>query len=439
MRHFFQVHYLFFLLLSMVACTADYEVQTAQPLQGDIQDIEKQLQSQFILANDGDTIDLPSGVFGFSKSILLEGKSDILIRGAGMDQTILTFKDQEEGAEGIRVSNGNNITLADFTIQDAKGDNIKTNDINGISFINVKSEWTGEPNEKNGAYALYPVMCQNVLIDGCVAIGASDAGIYVGQSTNVIVKNSEAYNNVAGIEIENTINADVFDNEAHDNTGGILVFDLPGLSQLGRRTRVFDNKVYRNNYTNFAPEGNIVGAVPPGTGLMILASKDVEIFNNEITDNRTGSVALISYLFVEATSEPAAPEAEQDLSMAGNIAAYKADKDYDPFPSGVSIHDNVISNSYTLPTFENDIGYLLLFAFWMDKPEILYDGITDPELGDSPDMASILCVQNNGNVGFANLDAFNEFANVSEDASIHDCSMQPLPKVDLNLNLLASE
>ena len=50
----------------------------------------------------------------------------------------------------------------------------------------------------------YPVASEDVLIDGCVAIGASDAGIYVGQSQNIIVKNSRAEFNVAGIEIENS-------------------------------------------------------------------------------------------------------------------------------------------------------------------------------------------------------------------------------------------
>ena len=65
---------------------------------------------------------------------------------------------------------------------------------------------------------------KDVLIDGCVAIGASDAGIYVGQSQNIIVKNSIAQYNVAGIEIENSFYADVFDNLTSHNTGGILVF-----------------------------------------------------------------------------------------------------------------------------------------------------------------------------------------------------------------------
>jgi len=52
-----------------------------------------------------------------------------------------------------------------------------------------------------------------------VAIAAADAGSYVGQSKNVIVRNNRAESNVAGIEIENTQGADVYDNVAVDNTG----------------------------------------------------------------------------------------------------------------------------------------------------------------------------------------------------------------------------
>ena len=42
--------------------------------------------------------------------------------------------------------------------------------------------------QKMEPMVLYPVESTNVLIDGCVAIGASDAGIYVGQSQNIIVQ-----------------------------------------------------------------------------------------------------------------------------------------------------------------------------------------------------------------------------------------------------------
>src|SRR6185369_10374708 len=112
----------------------------------------------------------------------------------------------------------------------------------------------------------YPVESHNVLLDGVVVRGASDAGIYVGQSQRIIVRNSHGEQNVAGLEIENCYFADVYDNTLTQNTGGILVFDLPDLpQQAGHDIRVFHNTSQGNNLANFAPKGNIVGVVPAGT------------------------------------------------------------------------------------------------------------------------------------------------------------------------------
>ena len=86
------------------------------------------------------------------------------------------------------------------------------------------------------------------MIDECVAIGASDAGVYVGQSEQIIVRNTRAEFNVAGIEIENSYDADVYNNIATNNTGGILIFDLPNLpKQGGKNVRVFQNKSFKDN------------------------------------------------------------------------------------------------------------------------------------------------------------------------------------------------
>ncbi len=73
----------------------------------------------------------------------------------------------------------------------------------------------------------YVMTCR---IENCYAEGASDAGIYVGQTNKAVVKKCKAYKNVAGCEIENTTNAEVFDNEFYGNTSGFLIFDLPDLS-----------------------------------------------------------------------------------------------------------------------------------------------------------------------------------------------------------------
>ena len=255
---------IFTLLITCLYCLKSW----AQPA------VQKRMQTQLIMADNGSTIDLEAGTFTFTGSLSMEDKKRIVIRGKGIDKTILSFKGQTDGAEGLRVSNAEEIVIEDMTIQDTKGDAIKTMNVKGITFRNVKVEWTGPPSPDNGSYGLYPVQCDKVMIDKCISIGASDAGIYVGQSRNIVVKNCVAHHNVAGIEIENSRDADVFDNEAYENTGGILVFDLPDLVQKqGGNVRVFNNYVHDNNLPNFAPAGNIVASVSDGTGMPRYSSK----------------------------------------------------------------------------------------------------------------------------------------------------------------------
>src|SRR5436190_10839614 len=241
--------------------------------------IERSLQTQMISVTNGDTIVLPEGHFMFTKGLTMDGKRGILIKGQGMDKTVLSFKNQTEGAQGMMITNSQDIVLEDFAVEDAKGDNIKVTDTYGISFRRVRSSWSGGPSNANGAYALYPVLCKNVLIEECEAIGSSDAGIYVGQSDSVIIRNNKAYWNVAGIESENSRWVEIYSNEAYDNAGGLLIFDLPGLTQYGHSTLVHDNNIHDNNHKNFATPGNVVASVPSGTGVLILATHDLEMMD----------------------------------------------------------------------------------------------------------------------------------------------------------------
>ncbi len=264
-------------------------------------DAEAAIQEALILAEPGDEIVLAAGFYDIRNQLSL-AIDDITVRGAGMDQSILSFKNQTGGSEGLLVT-GNGAILQDFAVEDSLGDGIKSKGVDGIAMIRVRTEWTNGPDPENGAYGLYPVQSKNVLIDGAVAIGASDAGIYVGQSENIIVRNSRGEFNVAGLEIENSYYADVYNNHLENNTGGILIFDLPDLPQQGGHdVRVFDNVSINNNTKNFAPEGNIVGIVPAGTGMLIMANTDVEVFGNRFEDNKTVNLILGSY--VEETEDP---------------------------------------------------------------------------------------------------------------------------------------
>jgi len=401
---------LFFLLILMVACSPE----KSEPIVW--RSIEQSLQTQLITVDDGETIDLPEGNFMFTKGLMMDGKSNITIRGKGMDKTRLSFKNQTEGAQGLYIGNSHNITLEDFSIEDAKGDNLKVSDTKGITFRRIRSVWADGPKTENGAYALYPVLCKDVLIEECIAMGSSDAGIYVGQSDSVIIRKSKAYWNVAGIESENSRYVEIYDNEAYENTGGILVFDLPGLTQYGHTTKVFNNNIHDNNHENFAAKGNIVASIPPGTGMMILATHNLEITGNEIINNKTVGTGLISYDLVVAMNEG---EQEQEGAIGGVQTvnnSYEADSLYNPYPYQVYIHNNRYSNRHWFPALSHDIGKLFMMKSFMSPPDIVFDGIADPNRPNRE-----LCVQQGEEITIINLDAANDFNGLNKDPRQFDC------------------
>lgn len=365
-------------------------------------DVQMELQEALIEVEPGTVIQLEEGTYHFVLGLSLD-VDNVTLRGRGMYKTVLDFKNQEAGSEGLHVTS-RNVTLEDFAVIDTKGNAIKSHNADNIVYRNVRAEWTGGPKSMNGAYGLYPVSSRNVLIEGCVAIAASDAGIYVGQSENVMVRDSRVEFNVAGIEIENCHGAEVRGNVATNNTGGILVFDLPDLPvQHGRDIRILDNKVYANNTQNFAPEGNIVATVPTGTGIMVMANTNVEIFDNEIHDNDTANVLIVSYL-------------------ANGIEV--KDPNYYPYPERIHIHDNVFG-----PGGENpggSAGMLIAMLLGKPLPDIVWDGIVNPEKVVDGEIAedARICVHDNtkteGELTFANLGGLETLSNPANANIVRD-------------------
>ncbi|NDH59637.1 MAG: DUF1565 domain-containing protein [Proteobacteria bacterium] len=369
-----------------------------------------EIQEALILANPGDIVHISEGFYKLEDSLSID-IDNLTLQGDGLNKTILSFKDQMSGAQGLSVTS-DGVTLQDFAVEDAKGDAIKVKGVHGISFIRVRTEWTNGPDELNGAYGLYPVESKNVLIDSCVAIGASDAGIYVGQSENIIVKNSRAEFNVAGIEIENSYYADVFDNHAENNTGGILVFDLPDIPQQGgHHVRVFRNKSINNNTDNFAPEGNIVGEVPRGTGIIIQANSHVEIFENDIGGNDTVNIAIVTYGY----------ETE--------------DKNYYPHPRAIQVHNNRFTKSGNNPDLETgELAKILYELSDKNMPDIFWDGILPMKqiIFGQPDNEKLI-LGDNGSATFLTINPIKYmlpiFNPVERDYDNYRGTITPLPEV----------
>lgn len=366
----------FILFITFLACNEKKTPEASNV------DFAKELQRALILADSGTVVEIPAGRFTFERSVSLDGVSHVTIRGAGKHQSILSFAGQKDGAEGMLIK-ADHILLEGFTIEDSEGDALKIQDSKGVVVRDIHTTWTQGAKSTNGGYGIYPVACSDVLIESCEASYASDAGIYVGQSNRVIMRNNLAHHNVAGIEIENSQDVEAYDNIAENNTGGILIFDMPGLPQAnGGRVKVYRNISKDNNFENFAPEGGVVATLPPGSGMVIIAHRDVEVFENQITGYKTLGLGVISWYFTERPFD------------TGN--------GFDPYYKNVFVHDNVFERKRAIPDLTKEFGQMINALFIGKPQDIMVDGIFDPEEKENP----AICFQNNGeDLRFTNLNA----------------------------------
>lgn len=381
--------------------------------------VEKTIAEAVVSAEPNTTFVFGAGSFAFTNTLSIAA-AGVTIRGQGMDKTILDFKGQIAGAEGLSVQEVDGFTIEDIHVKDTKGDGVKVTGGKNVTFRRLEVEFTAENPTTRGAYGIYPVQCDNVLIEECLAIGASDAGIYVGQSRTIIVRKNTAKGNVAGIEIENCFNADVTENTSTENVGGILVFDLPGLPQLGGHdVRVYKNQIVGNNTPNFAPPGNIVGSVPAGTGVLVMANKNVEIFDNDIKNNQSAALAVASY---------------------GVSLKEIKDPNYYQWPQRVNVHDNRFADNGKAPDANTAIGGVLVTEFPPpgSVPDLIFDGADDPKAtSEFPNNPLALCFRNNTTgtppvaAAFVDL-AFPKFgAQKSFDLTPYDCTLPPVTPVTL--------
>ena len=349
-------------------------------------DITAEIDTALFNAKAGQTIVLPKGSFNVDTTILIDNTSkhnNLTFTGHGISSTILNFSNCSSCEDGVRFEGVEGVVIRDMSVNEAGKNGIKAVNVDGIHFNYTATVWEGELTlETESAYGLYPVESDNILIENSYAKGSNDAGIYVGQSNDIVVRNNVAEYNIAGIEIENSNRADVYNNIATLNSGGLLSFDLPGTNQkFGTNTRWFNNKSYDNNTPNVGP--GTVGKVPAGTGMLVLATRDVEIYNNEIYDNKTNAVSISSYFLIEPDPANYAPEG----NLFGDITG-----GWTPLTQNVQVHNNVFTNNTYAPEVNSLLGDAIAAytsgqhyssvvaaqsggdAFAINFPTIIYDG-----------------------------------------------------------------
>ena len=272
------------------------------------------IQAAVDRAQPGDRIEILPGVY--HESVLIE-RNDIQFVGVIVNGERPVLDGQMQLDEAVQVS-GDDFYIANIEMRNYKSNGIVVSQAKNVQFINLVGDNTGK-------YAIYPVQCDGVLVDGCVVSNVWDAGIYAGQSRNVTLRNSEAFNCTIGFEAENCVNVLIANNTAHNNSLGILVVLLPDLpTETATDARVINNRVYDNNYPNLSPEGHLVNIVKPGVGIAVSAADNTEVMFNRVVGNRSFGVALYSL---------------RDSYPEGR------DFNVDPDPDGNFIHHNTYADN----------------------------------------------------------------------------------------------
>jgi hypothetical protein len=141
--------------------------------------------------------------------------------------------------------------------------------------------------------------------------------------------------------------------------------------------------------------------VPPGTGVLLLATDGNEIHGNEITGNKTSGVMILAY-------------------NADVMGAFD-DPNFDPFPQGNWVHDNAFADNGDDPD-----GLAELLVDVVPFPDMSWDGCLDPAVVDT-DGSQRNCFSSNGDATFLNFDWCNGMAAQSSDIGPVTCEHEPLP------------
>lgn len=259
------------------------------------------------------------------------GAAGVVVENTGgQDQGIAIAR---QGADGA--------TCFDDPAQRLQGAHVHGLTVNGFGgdgiFLMCVDGWLVDFSSANddAEYGIFPSHCGPGRVTHDVATGANDTGIYVGQSHDVRVDHNIVTGNVSGFELENCSHSRVDHNEAFGNTAGVLTFTNVFLDvKQNADNRVDHNSSHDNNKPNTCLDpSDEVCAVPPGTGLLVLATDRNVVDHNVVLRNDSFGIAVANFCVAN------------NLSPADCAAL-----DIEPNPDGNRILFNVARGNGTNPS-----------------------------------------------------------------------------------------
>src|SRR5436305_14600800 len=163
--------------IALISCQKDEKLSDQQKLKasvGNINDLSgkpnvivhagSSIQSAINAAGSGSIIAVQPGIYN---EALVVNKKGIFIIGIGNGVIIQNPADEENGINVM--DNANDFVLKNVTIKNFKE--------NGVFLSHVKNFLiSGVTTINNGEYGIFPVFCENGIIDHCSATGHTDTG-----------------------------------------------------------------------------------------------------------------------------------------------------------------------------------------------------------------------------------------------------------------------
>jgi len=250
---------------------------------------------------------------------------------------LLAREDQDEGIAVGKSDDGDCLSDASKRVHGSRvrGLTVRGFEDDGVFLICV-DHWriTHVRAVDNNEYGTFPSHTRSGRLDHSFASGANDTGHYLGQSSHARVDHNVARDNVSGFEIENSSHVRADHNLAEGNTAGFLSFALPNLDvKQNSDNRIDHNRSRFNNKANTCVEpGDAVCDVPPGTGILLIATDRNRVGTNKVRGNHSFGIALTNYC------------------VATNLSQAECDAlDIEPNPDGNRILNNRVKANGTAP------------------------------------------------------------------------------------------
>ena len=288
-------------------------------------DAQKEAFVALFEAREGDTLSFCAGRFEFDRGLSLHDRRGITIKGAGKDQTVLSFKSSEL-PEGLFIARVEGLTLQGLTIEDTPERGVWIKDSTSVTVRDLRVQWSGYAScgagpaapacQVKGNMGLVVGNGRHVLIEDSEFFGAAGDGVQIGEGRDVTVRRSRADYNSTGFSFIKTYRGLVEDSVATNNTSGLVAFEETfGARRYGGKIIVRNNRFVGNNSTRSSLTG---------FGMVLGAEDQVEVHGNEISGNGFTGIVIINGEYVTRTARS---------------------RKFDAFPKGIDVHDNVFRDN----------------------------------------------------------------------------------------------